>query len=87
MCSGYLVQVGADYLVFDHGFGAHHRLLELGVAATQVTHAFFSHHHYDHIGDLAPPAHALGSGCRTSAELEVYGPPGMEAIPATPNRR
>ena len=51
MCSGYLLQVGADYLVFDHGFGAHHRLLELGFAATQVSHAFFSHHHYDHIGD------------------------------------
>ena len=51
VCSGYLVAVGDDFLVFDHGFGAHHRLLELGVAATEVSHAFFSHHHYDHIGD------------------------------------
>ena len=81
MCSGYLVQVGADYLVFDHGFGAHHRLLELGVAATQVSHAFFSHHHYDHIGDY--PRLLLTRWDQAAGrvpELEVYGPPGMEAI-------
>ena len=24
MCSGYLVRVGSDVMVFDHGFGAHH---------------------------------------------------------------
>jgi ribonuclease BN (tRNA processing enzyme) len=26
-------------------------LLELGTTATQISHAFFSHHQYDHIGD------------------------------------
>ena len=81
MCSGYLVQVGDDHIVFDHGFGAHHRLLELGVRATQISHAFFSHHHYDHIGDyprllLTRWDQAAGSG----EELEVYGPPGLELI-------
>src|SRR4051794_38744416 len=81
MCSGYLVQVGTEYLVFDHGFGAHHRLLELGFAATQVSHAFFSHHHYDHIGDY--PRLLLtrwDQGAGTVPELEVYGPPGMRHI-------
>jgi len=81
MCSGYLVEVGGDFIVFDHGFGAHHRLLELGIAATQVSHAFFSHHHYDHIGDyprllLTRWDQAAGS----VRELEVYGPPGLHLI-------
>jgi ribonuclease BN (tRNA processing enzyme) len=80
-CSGYLVRVGTDCLVFDHGFGAHHRLLELGVAATDVSHAFFSHHHYDHIGDY--PRLLLtrwDQGAGRVPELEVFGPPGMKVI-------
>ena len=81
MCSGYLVRVGKEVMVFDHGFGAHHRLLELGVAAIDVTHAFFSHHHYDHIGDY--PRLLLtrwDQGAGRVPELAVYGPPGMKAI-------
>jgi ribonuclease BN (tRNA processing enzyme) len=81
MCSGYLVRVGSDVIVFDHGFGAHHRLLELGVPATEVTHAFFSHHHYDHIGDY--PRLLLtrwDQGAGRIPDLEVYGPPGLRAI-------
>ena len=81
MSSGYLVRAGSDVLLFDHGFGAHHRLLELGVAATEVTHAFFSHHHYDHIGDY--PRLLLtrwDQGAGKVAELNVYGPPGIAAI-------
>jgi ribonuclease BN (tRNA processing enzyme) len=81
MCSGYLLEVGADRIVFDHGFGAHHRLLELGVSATDITHAFFSHHHYDHIGDY--PRLLLtrwDQGAGRVPELNVYGPSGMAAI-------
>ena len=81
MCSGYLVRVGSDAMLFDHGFGAHHRLLELGVAATEVTHAFFSHHHYDHMGDY--PRLLLtrwDQGAGKVRELNVYGPPGIAAI-------
>jgi ribonuclease BN (tRNA processing enzyme) len=80
-CSGYLVRVGSDVILFDHGFGAHHRLLELGVAATEVTHAFFSHHHYDHIGDY--PRLLLtrwDQGAGRVPELDVYGAPGIGAI-------
>ena len=49
--SGYLFEVGGDLLVMDHGPGAHHRLIERGFRATDVTHAFFSHLHYDHCLD------------------------------------
>jgi len=38
MCSGYVVEIENDVIVFDHGFGAHHRLLELGIQAAQVSH-------------------------------------------------
>lgn len=81
MCSSYLVDVGNDRIVFDHGFGAHHRLLELGVAATDVTHAFFSHHHYDHMGDY--PRLLLtrwDQGAGRVPELRVVGPAGIAAI-------
>ena len=81
MCSGYAVKTGVDTIVFDHGFGAHHRLLEAGIRATDVTHAFFSHHHYDHIGDY--PRLLLtrwDQGAGRIPELCVYGPPGLELI-------
>lgn len=81
MCSGYLVQVGTEHLVFDHGFGAHQRLLELGREAVEVSHAFFSHHHYDHIGDY--PRLLLTRWDQSAGrvpELNVYGPRGMKKI-------
>lgn len=73
--SGYLVEVGDDVLVFDHGPGAHHRLLQSGHRATDVTHLLFSHLHYDHCVDYARlmlQRWDLGAG--KIPELEVYGP-------------
>ncbi|GLU35692.1 MBL fold metallo-hydrolase [Trinickia caryophylli] len=81
MCSGYLVEADGDHIVFDHGFGAHHRLLELGVPATGISHAFFSHHHYDHMGDY--PRLLLtrwDQGAGRIPELRVYGPPPLQEI-------
>src|SRR5262245_62571957 len=75
MGSGYLVCVGNDVIVFDHGPGSHHRLLETGTKATDVTHAFFSHLHYDHFMDF--PRLLLtrwDDGAARIPELKVYGP-------------
>src|SRR3569832_837955 len=83
MCSGYVVKCGDDYIVFDHGFGAHHRLLELGIRATQVSHLFLSHHHYDHMGDY--PRLLLtrwDQGAGKVPELEVFGPAPLKAMTA-----
>lgn len=81
MCSGYVVETGGDIIVFDHGFGAHHRLLESGVRATDVTHFFCSHLHYDHMGDY--PRLLLtrwDQGAGKIPELKVYGPPPIAKV-------
>jgi ribonuclease Z len=81
MCSGYVVEVGQDVIVFDHGFGAHHRLLELGIPATRVTHLFLSHLHYDHCGDY--PRLLLtrwDQGAGKIPELAVFGPPPLKRV-------
>ena len=81
MCSGYVVEIGEDVIVFDHGFGAHHRLLEAGIPATRVTHFFCSHLHYDHMGDY--PRLLLtrwDQGAGRVPELKVYGPPPIKAV-------
>lgn len=73
--SGYLVETGSDVIVFDHGPGAHHRLLESGRASTAVTHAFFSHLHYDHCLDYARLVlQRWDMGAGRIPDLEVYGP-------------
>jgi ribonuclease Z len=74
--AGYLFEVGGDLIVMDHGPGAHHRLLESGYRAVQVTRAFFSHLHYDHC--LEYPRLVLqrwDQGAGRIPELQVYGPP------------
>jgi ribonuclease BN (tRNA processing enzyme) len=74
--SGYLVEIGDDVLVFDHGPGAHHRLLEAGHRATDVTHAFFTHLHYDHCLDYARLVlQRWDQGADRIPDLDVYGPP------------
>src|SRR5262245_2719392 len=73
--SGYLLEVGGDLIVMDHGPGAHHRLLESGHRAVDVRCAFFSHLHYDHCLDY--PRLVLqrwDMGGDRIPDLEVYGP-------------
>src|SRR5687767_9837104 len=74
--SGYLIEVGGDVIVLDHGPGAHHRLLESGHHAVDVTHAFFSHLHYDHCLDYARLVlQRWDMGADRIPDLHVYGPP------------
>jgi ribonuclease BN (tRNA processing enzyme) len=74
--SGYLVEAGGDVIVMDHGPGAHHRLIEAGHRAVEVTHAFFSHLHYDHCLDYARLVlQRWDQGAGRIPELQVFGPP------------
>ena len=74
--SGYLFEVGDDVIVMDHGPGAHHRLLESGRRAVDVTHALFTHLHYDHCMDYDRLVlQRWDQGADRIPDLEVYGPP------------
>ena len=73
--SGYLIDVGDDVIVMDHGPGAHHRLIETGRRAVQVTHVFFSHLHYDHCMDYGRLVlQRWDMGADRIPDLKVFGP-------------
>ena len=79
--SGYLIEIGDDVIVMDHGPGAAHRLLEAGCHPTKVTHAFISHMHYDHMMDyprMLLQRWDIGAG--KIPELKVYGPQPLARI-------
>lgn len=79
--SGYLIEVGGDLIVVDHGPGAGQRLLESGHRPTEVTHLFLSHLHYDHIMDY--PRLVLqrwDQGAGEIPELAVFGPQPLARI-------
>lgn len=81
MGSGYLFEVGNDVIVMDHGPGAHHRLLESGHKAVEVTHAFFTHLHYDHCMDYGRLVlQRWDQGADKIPELNVYGPPPIQRM-------
>jgi len=81
--SGYLIQVGNDLIVWDHGPGAHHRLIESGHRSIDVTHAFFTHHHYDHCMDYGRLVlQRWDQGAGRIPELQVYGPPPIARMTA-----
>ena len=73
--SGFLFEVGNDLIVMDHGPGAHQRLLESGHRAIDVTHAFFTHLHYDHCMEYDRLVlQRWDQGADKIPDLEVYGP-------------
>jgi ribonuclease BN (tRNA processing enzyme) len=73
--SGYLISVGDDLIVMDHGPGAHHRLIESGHRAIDVNHCFISHLHYDHCMDYARLVlQRWDIGADRIPDLQVYGP-------------
>jgi ribonuclease BN (tRNA processing enzyme) len=74
--SGYLIEVGTDVIVWDHGPGAHQRLIESGHRSTDVTHAFFTHLHYDHCMEYGRLVlQRWDQGADRIPDLNVYGPP------------
>jgi ribonuclease BN (tRNA processing enzyme) len=73
--SGYLIEAGNDVIVWDHGPGAHQRLIESGRRSIDVTHAFFTHLHYDHCMDYGRLVlQRWDQGANRIPDLQVYGP-------------
>ncbi|HYU18181.1 MAG TPA: MBL fold metallo-hydrolase [Chloroflexota bacterium] len=79
--SSYVAHVGGDYLMFDCGPAATHKLVKAGLFPTQIDYLFFTHHHFDH--DVDYPCFLL---CRwdqsvgKEQQLQVFGPSLTETI-------
>ena len=73
--TSFVVQIGAEYIMFDCGPATTHKLVKAGLFPTQINHLFFTHHHFDHNVDY--PCFLL---CRwdqstgKEAQLQIYGP-------------
>ncbi len=79
--SSHVIEVAGEYLMFDCGPAATHKLVKAGLWPTQIDYLFFSHHHFDH--DVDYPCFLL---CRWDQsvgkenQLKVYGPTLTETI-------
>ncbi|MGR3812859.1 MAG: MBL fold metallo-hydrolase [Cognatishimia activa] len=70
--SGYLIEVGADRILFDCGGGVVDNLLRSGRLPSDITHIVFSHLHSDHMMDYARLVHAAWD--EGGAAIKVFGP-------------
>ena len=76
-----VLNVDNEHLMFDCGPASTYKLRRTGLAPIDISHLFFTHHHYDHNADY--PCFLL---CRWDHErgdvprLKVYGPPPTERI-------
>ena len=71
-----VLQLDADYLMFDCGPATTHKLVKAGLFPTQIDSLFFTHHHFDHNVDY--PCFLLCRWDQSTAKenrLQVYGPP------------
>jgi ribonuclease Z len=79
--SAHVIEVAGDYLMFDCGPAATHKLVKAGLFPTKIDYLFFTHHHFDH--DVDYPCFLL---CRWDQsigkenQLQVYGPTLTETI-------
>jgi ribonuclease BN (tRNA processing enzyme) len=81
--SAQVLVVGDDQLMFDCGPAATHKLVQAGLWPTQISHLFFTHHHFDH--DVDYPCLLLcrwDQGAGLERRLEVYGPAPTEGLTA-----
>ncbi|MEL6236658.1 MAG: MBL fold metallo-hydrolase [Pseudomonadota bacterium] len=70
--SGYLVEIGADRILFDCGGGVVGNLIRSGRLPQDITHLVFSHLHSDHMMDYARLVHAAWDA--GALPLKVFGP-------------
>lgn len=76
--SGYLVEIGADTILFDCGGGVFDRLLQAGRKPSDITHLVFSHLHSDHMIDYGRLIHAAWD--EGGDPIKVYGPEPIATI-------
>lgn len=73
--SGYMLEVGDEVLLIDHGGGAHENFLRTGRSATEVNTLFLSHLHTDHCLDYPRLVHSRwDQGAGQIPDLTVHAP-------------
>jgi ribonuclease Z len=77
--SAVAVEVGVDTLLFDAGRGVVLQATRAGINLAAINPIFITHHHYDHIGDLADVILSSWLVGRRH-ELDIYGPDGTSEI-------
>jgi ribonuclease Z len=73
--TSYVLQIEDDYLMFDCGPSATHKLVKLGLWPTLIDHLFFTHHHFDHDADY--PCFLLchwDQSVGKEKKLRIWGP-------------
>jgi ribonuclease BN (tRNA processing enzyme) len=79
--AGYALFRGDQTLLFDFGFGNLRQLVRAGRSPDTVSHAFFSHRHPDHVGDLAALLfYYRYDGKPRRNKLQIYGPRGFKSF-------
>lgn len=80
--AAHLIEAGNTRLLLDCGSGAVHRMAQLGVNWSGITHVALTHFHTDHISDL--PLLVMGWRWRQlparSEPVTIYGPPGTGSL-------
>ena len=79
--SAYIIETGADKLLFDCGPATTYKMAQVGIAPTEVDWLFFTHHHFDH--DIDYPCFLLSRWDQSVGrenELEVFGPTPTELL-------
>lgn len=78
-CTANLLQIGAENVIIDAGRGVVTQLAHIDVDPNAIDVIFITHHHFDHIGNLADLLLAGWNNGR-NREVRVYGPEGTAAI-------
>ena len=75
----HVLEAGGSLLMFDAGRGAIQRIAQKGLPFADIGPLFVSHHHVDHIGELANYLITSWLAGRRKP-LRVFGPPGTAGI-------
>ena len=81
--TAYVVEVDGEFIMFDCGPAATHKLVQAGMFPTQIDNLFFTHHHFDH--DVDYPCFLLtrwDQSIGKENDLKVFGPTLTESITA-----
>ena len=81
-CSGYLLKIGKQNLVFDFGRGTLDNLMKLGIEYYHIDEIFVSHTHPDHCSDLIPFLHIAlvepQEARLRKKDITIHGPKGIK---------